>query len=483
MFERDVALIDDLRSQSSESSWLEFKQNNAAPGLLAKLCSALSNAARAEQKDFAYILWGIHDHDHRITGTTFDPEAAKHSGQPLQFWLAQRLTPSIAFSFRTVDHPGGRVVILEIPAATTAPVSVDGVSYIRIGSTTPKLSDYPDRFQKLMNNLRPFNWEKGIAKSFLEAEAVLDMLDYSVYFRLTDQIQPESNRSILERLEAEQLLTRDVGGRWNITNLGAILFATDLQLFDSAIARKAVRFAAYNGKHMAATVTHRWDGRQGYAAVFSELVTYINNLLPQNEHIGPVFREVQPLYPEISVREIIVNALIHQDMTITGAGPQIALFSDRLEITNPGQTLVATDRMIDGVPRSRNEAVASLMRRMKFCEEQGSGLDKVVISLELFQLPPLTLRSEGDSMQVTLYAPRPFAEMTVDERIRACYQHAVIKYLGKERMKNATLCARFGIEKRNAAQATQVIKATLNKGLIRVADPEHPRAGYIPEWA
>lgn len=170
-------------------------------------------------------------------------------------------------------------------------------------------------------------------------------------------------------------------------------------------------------------------------------------------------------------------------MTISGAGPQVELFSDRMEITNPGESLIKTERMIDYPPRSRNETLAALMRRMYLCEEQGSGLDKVIISVELYQLPPPKFQTEEAAIQVTLYAPRSFANMSIDERIRACYQHAVIKYLSGERMKNATLCERFGIESNNAAQASKVINAAISANLIRPADPEHPRAGYIPVWA
>ncbi len=483
MLERDIALIDDLCSQSTEHSLLEFKQNNTDPKLIAKLCSALSNAARVAQQDCAFVLWGVQNDDHRIVGTDFDPDKQTVGNHVFQLWLAQRLSPSIAFTFRSVAHPDGRVVILEIPAATTAPVTVDDIAYIRIGSATPKLSDYPERFQKLVDNMRPFTWEKGIAKSFLDEDVVLNLLDYPAYFKLTGQALPDNRKGIFERLSADQLLVKDVGGRWNITNLGAILFANDLEQFDSAIARKAVRFVAYDGNNKASTVTHRQDGKKGYATGFEGLVNYISNLLPQNEHIGSAFREAHRLYPEIAIRELIVNALIHQDMTITGAGPQVELFSDRLEITNPGEPLVQTDRMIDLPPRSRNEALASLMRRMNLCEEQGSGLDKVIISVELFQLPPPKFQADEHSMQVVLYAPRSFADMTVEERVRACYQHAVIKYLNGERMKNATLCKRFGIETKNAAQTSQVIKVALARELIQVADSDHPRAGYIPCWA
>lgn len=157
------------------------------------------------------------------------------------------------------------------------------------------------------------------------------------------------------------------------------------------------------------------------------------------------------------IKVVEFDALIHQDMTITGAGSQIELFKDRIEITNLGKSLLQPDRMIDLPPRSRNEMLASLMRRMSFCEEQGSGLDKVIADVEVFQLPPLFLREAESSMQVILYAPRTFTNMTPDERIRACYQHAILKWLSGDRMKNSTLCGRFGIEKHNAAQATKVI--------------------------
>ncbi len=150
---------------------------------------------------------------------------------------------------------------------------------------------------------------------------------------------------------------------------------------------------------------------------------------------------------------------------------------------NPGKSLVQPERMIDYPPRSRNEMLASLMRRMGLCEEQGSGVDKVIAQVELCQLPPPLFRQRNDAMQVILYGPKTFAQMTPQERVRACYQHAVLKSLSGEKMKNLTLCERFGIEKGNAAQTTSVIKNALKENLIKPADPEHPRAGYIPFWA
>lgn len=477
------ALIDDLRALPAETAWVEFKRGNADPAMIGKLISALANGARLADQPFAYVLWGVADGDHAVTGTTFDPARQKVGPEPLEFWLANRLQPGAPFTFTPVWHDGARLVLLTAPAAAASPVEFDRTAYIRIGSATPRLSDHPERQRALWAKLQPYAWESGVAQQFMTGDDVLRLLDYATYFDLTRQPLPDNRDGVFARLEQDRLIRRDVGGRWNVTNLGAILFARRLSDFAPSMARKAVRFVAYGGANRAATVTRRHDDQRGYACGFEGLVTFIDGLLPQNEHIGKAFREAQPLYPKIALRELIANALIRQDMTITGAGPLIEMFDDRLEITNPGQPLIQPERFLDSPPRSRNEMLASLMRRMRLCEEQGTGIDKVIWAVELHQSPPPDFRREDEAVRVVLFAPRGFADMTPDERIRACYQHAALKHVSGQRMKNATLCERFGIEKRNAAQASAVIGQALKAGLIRSADPEHPRAGYVPFWA
>lgn len=480
---RTLAIIDDLRKLPAEAPWAEFKESNPDGQMIGKLVSALSNAARVADQHFAYVVWGVRDWDHAATGTTFEPGTRRENGQPLDLWLAQRLQPAIDFQFETVDYHGTRLVLLTIPAASTAPVEFDRTTFIRIGSATPRLSDHPERLRALWAKLQPYAWETGIAAQFLTGDEVLERLDYASYFDLTAQPLPDNRVGIFDKLLADRLVQQDAGGHWNIANLGAVLFAKRLSDFVPAIARKAVRFVAYDGMSRADTVTHRQDGQRGYASGFKGLVEYIDGLLPRNEHIGRAFREDRPLYPSIAIRELVANALIHQDMTVGGAGPLIELFADRMEITNPGEPLVSPDRFLDLPPRSRNEALASLMRRMRLCEEQGTGIDKVIFAVELHQLPPPDFRTEGDAVRAVLFAPRRFAEMTPEERIRACYQHAALKFVSGQRMKNATLCERFGIDPKNASQASVIIGQCQKARLIRPADPTHPRAGYVPFWA
>ncbi|MBG58805.1 MAG: MloB [Porticoccus sp.] len=480
---RASALLDELLALPAETTWVEFKENNTDAEMIGKRISALSNSARLADRPFAYMLWGIRDADHMTIGTHFEPSTHKQSNQPLEMWLTQHLQPAVAFRFQVVEHRGVRLVLLEVPAATNSPVEFDRQAYIRIGSATPRLSDHPERLKALWARLQPYNWESGLAAQFLSGDDVLARLDYTVYFELTGQPLPDNRTGIFDKLRADHLIQEDVGGRWNIANLGAILFAKRLADFSPSLARKAVRFVAYDGLSRADTVTHRQDGQKGYATGFTGLIDYIDGLMPRNEFIGKAFREERPLYPAIAIRELVANALIHQDMTITGAGPLVEMFTDRIEITNPGQPLVQPERFLDFPPRSRNEALAALMRRMRLCEEQGTGIDKVIVAVELHQLPPPDFRKEGDAVRVVLYAPRRFAEMTPQERVRACYQHAALKYLAGQKMTNSTLRERFGIEPQNAAQASTVIRQALGTDLIRVADSAAPRSGYVPYWA
>ena len=478
---RDIALINTLLREK-ESECLEFKVNNTDPDLIGKLCSALSNAARIHNKSYAYVLWGVDDNG-SIIGTDFNPDTIASDGSIRKFRLAQLLKPPINCDFRAVEHPSGRVVMLEIPATSISPTEFKGTAYVRIGSATPKLSDHMNKMQTLIKNLQTYTWESDIAKSFLSAGEVLYYLDYQSYFKLTKQVEPQIESEILQYFESDKIIEKDIDNKWNILNLGAILYAKNLNHFDQSLARKGVRFVAYSGNNRSTKVIDNKDGSKGYATSLEGLVKYINNLLPSSETIGEIYREKDVVFPQVAIRELVANALIHQDMMVKGAGPLIELFNDRLEITNPGSSLNPADRMIDLPPRSRNEKLAGLMRRMGLCEELGSGIDKVVFSIEESQLPAPKFQIHNESTHVTLYSHKSFANLTSEERVRACYQHSVIRYISGKKLKNSSLRSRFGIQKGNESQVTTVINNARSKELIKYADDDSPRSGYHPFWA
>ena len=228
---------------------------------------------------------------------------------------------------------------------------------------------------------------------------------------------PDNRQAILKRLTTEGIIQICNNGKFNISNVGAVLFAKNLDEFPR-LARKALRVIVYQGNNRVETIREQL-GTKGYAAGFEGAIAYINDQLPQNEQIGQALRKEVRMFPEIAIRELVANALIHQDFNVTGAGPMVELFSDRMEISNPGVPLIDTLRFIDEPPRSRNDGVAAFMRRMNICEERGSGIDKVIFHVEVFQLPPPDFRVTEASTVAILLGPRTFAQMNREERTRA----------------------------------------------------------------
>jgi ATP-dependent DNA helicase RecG len=128
--------------------------------------------------------------------------------------------------------------------------------------------------------------------------------------------------------------------------------------------------------------------------------------------------------------------------------------------------------------------MAALMRRIGICEEQGSGIDKVVIAIEQAHLPPPDFRDDGDNTKVFIFGPKRFGQMSQEERIRGCYHHAVIRYIERQVMTNGTLRQRFDVPEHNASQISRVIKQAIEAGLIVPSSNWSARAGhYLPYWA
>lgn len=201
--------------------------------------------------------------------------------------------------------------------------------------------------------------------------------------------------------------------------------------------------------------------------------------------IADALRQKVKLVPEIVIRELLANAMIHQDFTISGTSVMVEIYSNRVEISNPDEPVVPVERFIDGY-RSRNERLATIMRRFRICEEKSSGIDKVVQAAEVFQLPAPDFRAGLQRTVVTIYGPKKFDAMGRDDRIRACYQHCALKYVMSEKMTNQSLRKRFNLPQGKGASASQVIASTIEVGLIKLdaeVGASKKYARYLPFWA
>ncbi len=475
-----IELTNELVKQPHESEWVEFKLNFHSPEEIGQRLSALSNGACIHNQGFGYLVFGIEDQTQIIKGTSFKAKSHKKGGEDLEHWLSTRLNPKIDFTVYEFDYDETRHISLYvIPAAKNQPVEFINQSYIRIGSITKKLNEYPEKQAKIWKkNVTPF--EKEIAMDNLSAADITKYLSTETYFDLMKIPYPSTQQGVVDKFMEDGLVIKNRG--YAITKLGALLFAKQLKDFES-VARKSIRVIVYKGKNKVATEREQ-IGARGYAIGFEGLVVWINSQLPANEEIGKALRKESRMYPEVAIRELVANALVHQDLNEKGF-PMIEIFTDRIEISNPGTPLVTPERFIDAYV-SRNEKLADIMRRMGFCEEKGSGLDKVIFYNELYQLPPINVIVAENRTRITIYSYKTLNDLDKKEKIRACYQHACLKYVSNEKMTNQSLRDRFKIEDQNSAIASRIIKDALEEGVIKKDDPESKSRkypSYLPIWA
>lgn len=473
-------LLSKLVSLPKETEWLEFKHNFHSEEEIGQRLSALSNSSALLNKAFGYLVFGVEDGSHAVIGTTFKAKQHKKGNEELEMWLLNRLNPRIDIECFEFDADGKHISLYRIPAATDRPVTFLNTAYVRVGSLTKPLMGYPDKEAKLWRINRSKSLDRTVVKECGNSTDIIKLLSVETYFDRLKIPMPQTVDGIMERFMSERFVIPSLTG-YGITELGAILLAKDLRDFDN-LYRKAVRVIVYNGKSKVDTVREQCF-EQGYAVCFPMMIDWVNGQLPANEEIGKALRENVRMYPEIAIREICANMIIHQDVNVLGF-PMIEIYSDRVEISSPGQPLISTDRFIDEY-QSRNEELADIMRRMGFCEEKGSGMDKALTAIEKYQLPPIKYRVSDIRTTIILSAFKKWSDTSKEERVMACYQHACLKYLANEMLTNKSLRERLGVDEKNYPLISIVIKEAMAQGLIKVGTPEgtnRREIAYIPHW-
>ena len=478
--EQLISLINELKGNPSENEWIEFKQNFHSCEEIGEVISALSNAACIHGRPFGYLIFGIKDETYTVVGTDFKAKSHKKGNEELENWLVSRLNPRINFSIHEFDYEKDKhISLFIIPAAQNRPVTFLHQAYIRVGSYTRKLIDFEEKERKIWKT-GTYRLEDEIAKSNLSSSEIIGLLSTETYFELMKIPYPSYQMGVIEKLLSEQLIVKEQSS-FGITRLGALLFAKNLNDFES-VYRKAVRVIVYKDKGKVETEREQLFTK-GYCVGFETMMDWINGQLPASETIGRAFRTENRMYPEVSIRELTANAIIHQNFEERGF-PMIEIYADRVDISNPGLPLIVPERFIDEYV-SRNEKMADIMRRANLCEEKGSGMDKVIANNERFRLPAIRILIGDIRTTVTIFAYQKLSEMSRRDKINACYQHCCLRYIQNEKMTNQSLRERFEVEASNYPMISVIIRNTIDSGLIKDDDPDNKSkkySRYIPYW-
>jgi len=476
-------LIGELRSYASEREWFEFKENNSDPERLGENISAVANSACLHDLSCGYIVYGIEDNTHRVVGTLFDPWKETKGNHSLLIWINTNLSPTLDIEVcEWVSPEEKRVLVFKIPSAVETPVRFRENAYVRVGNSTTLLRNYPDKERKIWQKKTPQEFEIASAAEGLSSDDIFRLIDYSVFYTHQGLKAPEEKQKILTDLATERFIAQD-DTTYTITNLGALLLANDLRNFPH-LEDRSLRLIHYADRTQM-TFLDDSVGVRGYASAWERFFHYMKGRVPLVKIVQGSLRTSAVQYPEIALRELIGNALAHQDLSVTGLRPEISIFSDRIEILNPGKPLLPVERFMDQ-RNSRNPKLAMGLRAMHICERQGGGMKRTISAIEAIFSPPIIYRISEFATMAIIYAPKPFKEMTQLECVWACYQHCCWKYLAGEQTTNESLRGRFGVGESDRSVISRILADTVDASLIK----EDPEAGgsrkfarYIPSWA
>ena len=477
-------LVRELISLPCETEWVEFKHNMCDPQQIGEYISALANSTALIIRPKAYMIWGVDDATHKIIGTSFNFRTCRKGSEELELWLSRMLSPSVAFRFFDVEVDDVRVVLLEIPAADRQPVKFSGEEFIRIGSNKKKLKEYPERERALWRAFDTTPHELRNAKENISPDYILKSFDIAGYYEKMGFALPENKNKVIDDFSNEKFIRKNDHGGFSITNLGALLIAKDLRSFDE-LGHKLVRVIWYKENNRLETIREKvFNG--GYAISYDEIVEYILTIIPQEEVIEDSIRKSVLAYPEIAIRELTANMIIHQAIDQRGTNPMIEVFKNRIEFSNVGSPLVPVERIVDTVPVSRNENLAGFMHKCGICEERGSGYDKVIDATGKRAMLAPKIEIQNDRFtKVTLYSKIPLDLTSKEDRIRTCYMQACYAYVNGEAITNNNIRNLFDIDSADKYKASRIIKESLEAGVIKPIQPNMaPRhRKYIPIWA
>ncbi len=257
-----------------------------------------------------HLVLGIADKPPRmVVGSHAFPDT-QDIGEKLFHWVGFRV------DVETVAHPDGRVVVFSIPARPKGTAyHYDGAYLMRSGEELVPMSE--DQLRKIFAEGQP-SWLENPALKNVSAQEVRQLLDTQTFFDLMRLPYPTDQAGVLARLPDERLQIERSAAGFNILHIAAVLLAKTFAIFRMSASLCRVRVIVYAGESKMKT-TSDITGEKGYAAGFTGLVQYVMGKLAQNEVIEGALRREVKLLPEVVVRELLANALIHQDFDIGGA--------------------------------------------------------------------------------------------------------------------------------------------------------------------
>ncbi|WP_174493916.1 RNA-binding domain-containing protein [Acinetobacter sp. Marseille-Q1623] len=395
-------LVFQLVNEPNEQEWLEFKENFHSPEEIGERISALSNGACLANKRYGYLIFGVTDTKQAIVGTTFDPKTKKAKGnEDLEFWLVTRLNPRIDFKIHQLNIDGKNVILFEIPATSGTPVSFLHEAYIRVGSYTKKLKDYPEKAKKLWQSMST-DWSAEICQ-----DATLEDLD-PIAITTARQLFIRKNPRL-----AEDVPTWD-----DATFLNKARVTIKGKITHTAIVLLGLPESAHFINPAVAQITWILKGADGvekdYQHFYTPLLLAVDEVYQKIRNLkyrylmdGTLFPEEVDQYDPYIIREALSNAIAHQDYRMRGRITIVEKEDSTLTFQNYGSFLPESieNVILNDTPEQqyRNTFLVNAMMQLNLIDTIGSGIRRMFIKQreKFFPMPDYDLANNRVQVKIT----------------------------------------------------------------------------------
>lgn len=448
-----VFMLEELLSKN-EGKTLEFKENSQSLQKIIQTIIAFANTAGG------ILLIGVKNETKEVVGLSNILQEEEKIANAIADSVSPLLIPSLQFcSFRDRD-----ILIINVPYSPNlyhlkSKGEVAG-TFIRLGSTN-RLAD-----AHIIAEIRRLKEHTSFDQQ-PDCKYSLSDFDFELaekYFVNAGKTFTETKAKSLELLATHQTETYPTRG-------GLLLFGKDRdRLFPDPIARM-IRFEGVSKS----SAIDELENRSPLPEALEEILAFIRRHTSVSASIQGTKREEIPQYSPMILREAAMNALVHADYANHRSPIQIAIFDDRLEITNPGALPfgLSLDTAISGVSQLRNKVLGRIFRELKFTEHWGSGLKRMLEACQQQNIPLPKFEELDNFFRITLY-PKSTKIIPI-----APWQKTIFDYLGKHDNISAKIAQEIWQVTRRTT--TTRIKEMCNQGLLVEisTSPKDPQKIFI----
>ena len=393
--------------------------------------------------------------------------------------IAERMTnlahdtqaPPLNCTTFTIKTKLGDKLVVHVKSGSRRPVFIRGrdpwggiAAFKRSGSSTLPMSQ--DEIRDLMVRSERTFKDEETAAPFEPEDLDFSLLKRTFPAMIGDHADEPHNLAIL----IDRKVVRSSLGRNDLTLAGALVFASSSDKFRS-FRNIRIEFQQFRGVNRDEPIV-----KKDFAGNLPTQIAEATEFLMQRQWMVPridgVRRQDVPSFDKEAIREVIVNAVMHRDYSQLHTPVKIALFSDRVEIENPGGLMpgLTTLNMIHR-REWRNPTLASLMESAGLAEIDGQGIDRILSITRRLRVPAPVFTDFGGLFRVTFAALKKWVEFTHEEKVMSIM--AIVMTDGL--VSNETLRTAYSL---SLQQASSILKALVSGGYLEPSGSSRKLASY-----